>query len=214
MSRERFVFRPGALVVGPSEYLGWIDALAAIPGSGRISGVVLSDGPLFNRGAVVPIEAVERTADSRIHIRLSAAQLDRLADSQMRDTDPSREEQPIAAGRRIVGQDGDVGPLVLIMVEAPSHRVSHLVVGRDDAPGRYTMVPISLVREITDDPIVLDASSAQIASLPEYRPDDEIISRRPICATSAFEPATVSFSSAARPARSGRVRRLRSAFVP
>ena len=84
MLSERFELRPGALVVGPDESLGWIDALLAIPGGGQISGFVLSEGPLFDRGIRVPIEAVERTEDSRVHVWLTAAQLNDLADIQAR----------------------------------------------------------------------------------------------------------------------------------
>ena len=73
MSNERFVLRPGALVVGPGESLGWIDALLAIPGRRQISGFVLREGLLSNRGVVVPIELVERTTDSRVHVRASAS---------------------------------------------------------------------------------------------------------------------------------------------
>ena len=36
MSNERFELRPGALVVGPDETLGWIDALlATLPEEGQ-----------------------------------------------------------------------------------------------------------------------------------------------------------------------------------
>ena len=174
MSNERFVLRPGALVVGPEESLGWIDALLSIPGSRQISGFVLSEGRLSNRGVVVPIELVERTADSRIHVRLTASQLNDMADAQLRDLARSPDERPIGAGRRVVCDDGDAGSLVLVMVEPSSRRMTQIVVSRDDSPGRYTMVPAAWALEVTDDPIVLDATRQRLESLPEYRPDDAI----------------------------------------
>src|SRR4051812_9235952 len=79
---ERFELRPGAIVVGPNGALGWLDAVLAIPGSGQVSGFVLREGLLFDRGIRVPIEAVERTEYSRVHVWLSAAQLNDLADMQ------------------------------------------------------------------------------------------------------------------------------------
>lgn len=100
MPAERFVLRPGALVAGPDGGLGWIDALLAIPGRGRVRGFVLREGWLFDRGVVVPIEAVERTSDSRMHVRLSAAQINGLADTQLRDVTRLPEKQLIRAGRR------------------------------------------------------------------------------------------------------------------
>ena len=174
MSNERFVLRPGALVVGPNESLGWIDALLAVPGSRQISGFVLSEGLLFNRGVVVPIELVERTADSRIHVRLTASQLNDMADAQLRNVARSTDERLIEAGQRVVCRDGDVGSLVLVMVEPSSHRMTQIVVSRDDSPGRNTMVPAAWALEVTDDPIVLDATRERLDSLPEYRPDDAI----------------------------------------
>ena len=64
---------------------------------------------------------VERTADSRIHVRLTASRLNDLADAQLRDSARSTDEWPIEAGQRVVCRDGDVGPLVLVRVE-PSTR--------------------------------------------------------------------------------------------
>ena len=174
MSNERFVLRPGALVVGPDESLGWIDALLAVPGSGQISGFVLSEGLLSNRGVVVPIELVERTADSRIHVRLTASRLNDLADAQRRDSARSPDERPIEIGQRVVCRDGDVGPLVLVMVEPSSRRMTQIVVGRDDSPGRNTIVPVAWALDVTDDPIMLDVTRQRLESLPEYRPDDAI----------------------------------------
>ena len=174
MPNERLVLRPGALVVGPDGGLGWIDALLAISGNGRVSGFVLREGLLSNRGVVVPIESVERTADTRVHVRLTAAQINRLAGEQLRDSVRLPENQMIQAGRRVLGRDGEVGRLLLVLADPSTHRVTQIVVGRDDSPDRNTMVPITWVRKVTEDPIVLDASSGQLDSLPSYRPDDEI----------------------------------------
>jgi hypothetical protein len=161
-------------VVGPDESLGWIDALLAVPSSRQISGFVLSEGLLSNRGVVVPIELVERTADSRIQVRLTASQLNAMADAQLRTVAWSPDERLIEAGQRVVSCDGDVASLVLVMVEPSSHRMTQIVVSRDDSTGRNTMVPAAWALDVTDDPIVLDASRQRLDSLPEYRPDDAI----------------------------------------
>src|SRR5690348_2512428 len=107
MSGKRFELRLGALVIGTDGALGWIDALLASPGSGEISGLVLSGGPLLKRGITVPIEAVERTEDSRVHVWLSAAQLNGLAEIQARRSTgpPATDERRIEAHRRVMGRD-------------------------------------------------------------------------------------------------------------
>ncbi|MCC6177282.1 MAG: BON domain-containing protein [Chloroflexi bacterium] len=176
MSNERFVLRPGALVVGADDSLGWIEALLATPGSGQISGFVLSDGPLFDRGVTVPIETVVRTEDSRVHVWLTAAQVNHLADLHSRDSvrSPIPQERRIQAGQRVTCRDGEVGQLVLVFVDPQSDQVTHLVVRRGGLPGREVIVPIAWVREITDDPIVLEAGSPALDQQPAYRPDDEI----------------------------------------
>jgi hypothetical protein len=176
MSGERFEFRLGALVVGTDGALGSIDALLAIPGSGQISGFVLSEGRLFNRGVTVPIEAVERTEDSRVHVWLSAAQLNGLAETQARRSTgpPATDERRIEAQQRVIGRDGEIGSLALVLVDPTSDQVTHLVVRRGDVVGRDTIVPMAWVQEVTGNPIVLDASRDRLGSLPEYRPDDEM----------------------------------------
>jgi uncharacterized protein YrrD len=176
MSSERFELRPGALVVGPDGTLGWLDAVLSVPDSGQVSGFVLREGLLLDRGIRVPIEAVERTEDSRVHIWLTAAQLNDLADIQARryarSTAP--DEHRIEAGRRVAFDDGEAGSLALVMVDPTSDQVTHLVVSRGHAFGREAIVPMAWVRALTDDPIVLDASEQQLESLPEYRADEEI----------------------------------------
>jgi len=176
MSNERFELRPGALVVGPDGGLGWIDTLLAIPGSGQISGFVLREGLLFDRAITVPIEAVERTEDSRVHVWLSAAQLNDLANIQARRFAGSMApvEHRIEARRRVVRGDGEAGSFVLVIVDPTSDQVTHLVIRRGDLLDREAIVPMAWVRELTDDPIVLDVSRQQLESLPEYRADEEI----------------------------------------
>ena len=121
MSNERFVLRPGALVVGPDESLGWIDALLAIPGSRQISGFVLSEGPLFDRGIRVPIEAVERTEDRRVHVWLTAAQLNDLADIQAR-----RFAESTAPPEDRIEPAGGSPTVMARRVARPGHRRSNL----------------------------------------------------------------------------------------
>jgi hypothetical protein len=176
MPGERFELRLGAIVVGTDGALGWIDALLAIPGSGQISGFVLGEGLLFNRGITVPIEAVERTEDSRVHVRLNAAQLDGLGDIQARRSTgpPATAERRIEARRRVIGRDAEIGSLALVLIDPTSDQVTHLVVRRGDLLGRDTIVPMAWVQDLTSNPIVLDVSRDELEPLPEYRADEEI----------------------------------------
>jgi osmotically-inducible protein OsmY len=163
-------------VTGTDGGRGWITDVRAIPGSGEITGFVLREGPLFDRGVTVPIDAVERTDDRRVHISLSANQLNRLADTHLRNLAlPSLvEDRPIKGGQRVVSRDGDVGTLVLVFSDKASNRVTHLVVRENDPSGRDLIVPVELAAEITADPIVLDIDGQGIDRLTEYRPDVEI----------------------------------------
>jgi hypothetical protein len=176
MLNERFELRPGALVVGPEGGLGWIDALLAIPGSNQISGFVLREALLLDRGIRVPIEAVKRTEDSRVHVWLSAAQLNDLAHIQARRDARAivPVEHRVEAGRRVAFDDGEAGSLTLVMVDPTSDQASHLVIRRGDLLGPETIVPMSWVRALTDNPILLDGSLQQLESLAEYRADEEI----------------------------------------
>lgn len=208
---ERFELRPGAIVVGPDGALGWLDAVLAIPGSGQVSGFVLREGPLFDRGIRVPIEAVEWTEDSRVHVWLSAAQLNNLAAMQARRFAESAapNEYSIDARRQVVHGDGEAGSLALVIVDPTSDQATHLVIRRDDPLDRQAIVPMTWVRELTDDPIVLVATRQRLETLPEYRADEEntdVVSslpcyrwdiRPPDLQRVTVQPETVSSSSAA-----------------
>jgi hypothetical protein len=163
-------------VVGPDGGLGWIDALLAIPRNGQISGFVLSEGPLFNRGIRVPVEAVERTEDSRVHVWLSAAQLTDLADTPARRYAASMApaEHRVEARRRVVFDDGEAGSLAAVTVDPTTDQATHLVIRRGDLLGREAIVPIARVRELANNPIVLDMSREQLESLVEYQADEEL----------------------------------------
>lgn len=176
MSNEPFELRPGALVVGPGGALGWIQAVLAIPGGGQVSGFVLREGLLFDRGIRVPIEAVERTEDRHVRVGLSAAQINDLADVQARGFSRSTapDEHRIEAGRRVVYGDGEAGSLAGVIVDPTSDQATHLVIRRGDVIDREVIVPLAWVRALTDDPIVLDATRQRVDSSPEYRADDEI----------------------------------------
>jgi osmotically-inducible protein OsmY len=176
MLSERFELRPGALVVGPDESLGRIDALLAIPRNGQISGFVLSEGPLFNRDVRVPIEAVEWIEDSQVYVWLSAAQLKGLADIQARRYAASKAppEYRVEARRRVVFDDGEAGSLAAVFVDPTTDLATHLVMGHGDLLGREAVVPMARVRELANNPIVLDMSREQLESLVEYRPDKQI----------------------------------------
>jgi hypothetical protein len=173
MVRERLELRPGALVVGTDGGLGWIHELLAVPGRGEISDFVLREGLLFSRDITISIEAVAWTDNSRVHISLSADQIHSLADSRARGLTrlPAEQERPTAIAERVVCRDGDIGRLALVFLDKATHRMTHLVVRRNGSAGQDTVVPAEWVREMTDDPIVIDIDRRQVDRQPEYRPD-------------------------------------------
>jgi hypothetical protein len=82
--------------------------------------------------------------------------------------------KPIRAGQRVDARDGKVGTLDVVLVDPLTRRVTAIVVRRGLILARDTIVPVELIREISEDRIVLDADRDALAELPEYRPDDEI----------------------------------------
>jgi sporulation protein YlmC with PRC-barrel domain len=77
-------------------------------------------------------------------------------------------------GQSVVNDDGDVGPLDVVLLDAATRQVSHVVVRRGGLAGQATLVPAAWISEARGDQIVLDATREQLEQLPEYRPDDAI----------------------------------------
>jgi sporulation protein YlmC with PRC-barrel domain len=82
--------------------------------------------------------------------------------------------RPLRAGQKVIGSDGEVGRLDVVLVDPRSDRATGFVVRKGTLLVRDVIVPIELVRSVEQDRIILDASKAQVQRLPEYRPDEEI----------------------------------------
>jgi sporulation protein YlmC with PRC-barrel domain len=175
-------------VVGIDGGLGRVQQVLISPDSGDVSGLVLGRRPLFDRRVAVPIEAFDQSTDDEVRLRLTVAHLNRLADRQQGKTPPEAllhesgrsttrgraVTRPLKAAQRVVCRGGDVGSVVLVLLDAATRRTTHLVVRPPDLLGRDRMVPLDWIREITDERIVLGSAHDQFEQLPEYRADEEI----------------------------------------
>jgi hypothetical protein len=81
---------------------------------------------------------------------------------------------PPRTGQRVVGSEGEVGPLDLVLLDAATHHVTGLVVRRGGPLGSDRIVPVEWVRRVSGDRVFLDATHERLDELPEFRPDDEI----------------------------------------
>jgi uncharacterized protein YrrD len=81
---------------------------------------------------------------------------------------------PSRTGQRVVGREGEVGPLDLVLLDAATHHVTGLVVRRGGPLGSDRIVPVEWVRRVSGDRVFLDATHERLDGLPEFRPDDEI----------------------------------------
>jgi uncharacterized protein YrrD len=68
--------------------------------------------------------------------------------------------------------DGVAGVVDQVLTEGESDRVTHLIVRRGSLLTRDLVVPVSHVREITDNVIELDLTLEQLDAMPEYEPDE------------------------------------------
>jgi osmotically-inducible protein OsmY/sporulation protein YlmC with PRC-barrel domain len=87
---------------------------------------------------------------------------------------PDTQEAIISRGQRVVCADGPVGRVDLVLVDAETDRVQHIVVRRGALFSRDVAIPVDWVRSITPDMVVLEATRESVARLPVYRPDDEL----------------------------------------
>ncbi len=80
----------------------------------------------------------------------------------------------IRRGQRVLASDGPIGRVDMVLVDAATGRVKHLVVRRGLLFSRDVAVPADWVGTVEDGVVVLEASREAVAHLPAYRPDDEL----------------------------------------
>ncbi|MCS7173191.1 MAG: BON domain-containing protein [Armatimonadetes bacterium] len=80
----------------------------------------------------------------------------------------------IRRGQRVVCHDGPIGRVDMVLVDAETGKVQHLVVRQGLLFSRDVAVPADWVGTITPNAVILEASREAVARLPLYRPDDEL----------------------------------------
>jgi uncharacterized protein YrrD len=197
---ERFAIRTGTPVIAGLDQIGRVDRVVMKPGTGEVAGLIVRKGLLLTRDVVIPIEAVEEATEHEVRVNLTVDELNRAA--QYGATDGQGEEgresrasasgrgdlraaqagqtpaavggKPLRAGQKVFALDGEVGRLDLVLIDAPTRRVSYLVVRRGRLLVHDTLIPVEWIKDVGQDTIVLNVTRERLAELPEYRPDDEI----------------------------------------
>lgn len=90
------------------------------------------------------------------------------------DARPGEREAAVRRGQRVLCADGPIGRVDLVLADAETGRVCHLVMRRGRLVSRDVAVPADWIRSITPDAVVLEASRDAVAHLPTYRPDDQL----------------------------------------
>ncbi len=89
----------------------------------------------------------------------------------------ARADEPFATirrGQRVLCHDGALGRVDMVLVDAKTGKVQHLVVRQGWLFSRDVAVPADWVSTVTPDAVILEASREAVAHLPVYRPDDEL----------------------------------------
>lgn len=87
---------------------------------------------------------------------------------------PDESHTVIRRGQHVLCSDGPIGRVDLVLADASTGRVRHVVVRRGRLFSRDVAVPADWIHTITPDAVILEASRDAIAQLPVYRPDDEL----------------------------------------
>ncbi|MDR7438877.1 MAG: BON domain-containing protein [Armatimonadota bacterium] len=93
------------------------------------------------------------------------------AEAEARPGEPS---VTIRRGQRVLCHDGPIGRVDVVLVDANTGKVRHLVVRQGLLFSRDVAVPADWVSTITPGAVILEASREAVAHLPVYRPDDEL----------------------------------------
>ncbi|MDR7415574.1 MAG: BON domain-containing protein [Armatimonadota bacterium] len=116
-----------------------------------------SDGALLRLpGSLRRMEGVERRVEAEAEAR------------------PDESFATIRRGQRVLCHDGPIGQVDMVLVDAQTGKVQHLVIRRGWLFSRDVAVPADWVSTITPDAVILEASREAVAHLPLYRPDDEL----------------------------------------
>jgi osmotically-inducible protein OsmY len=82
----------------------------------------------------------------------------------------------ISAKTRVVSYAGALGHVALVMVDGTTGQATHVVVHSSPVLGRSVIVPLDWASRVTAEEIFVEADKDQLAHLPEYRTDQEILS--------------------------------------
>lgn len=81
----------------------------------------------------------------------------------------SKEKAVIEPGTAVENAKGDVGTVDHVLVDSDSSDIKHLVVDRG-LLARSVIIPISEVKEVTEDTVFIALSDDELSELPRYRP--------------------------------------------
>lgn len=169
---ERWELRLGARVENDGEDLGRVVGIALDRATGEVGHLVVARGILHRRATLVP---AARVADA-------GEEVVRLV-----PPDHSR-ENPVGAGHpvahadrltittlpRLIGREGEIGTIDLLLVDSTCRRVTDLVARPDGLASRRHLVPTERVQVAEAERIIADLDRAELDALPEYRSDEEI----------------------------------------
>lgn len=82
------------------------------------------------------------------------------------------EEVEFKIGTPVYTQDGRCGTLVKVVLDPHTRRVTDLIVEKGFLQKKDRVIPVSAVQEVSDERIVLNITSEQLAHFPEFREEE------------------------------------------
>ncbi|HEV7665147.1 MAG TPA: BON domain-containing protein [Chloroflexota bacterium] len=154
----------GKEVVCGTDVVGRVERLITDTPSGRVERFVVRHR---GRPVVVPLTVVERTDDGVVYLSRSGCELDQF---------PTDEAPAISEETEVVCDDGSLGRVQHVLLDALSGAATHIVVRLTSGllKPHEVIVPLSWARSITPPRIELACLRDDLLGLPEYRDDDEI----------------------------------------
>ena len=173
-SSARFEIRSGTPVATLTHHLGSVDTLSLAPRVGVVGCISIKTG-LFHHGhALIPIRSVVDASEELVRVYLTDDEWAAFRASPDALNGYAGDFAPIRSGNRVLCLDGEACTLEIVLIDAPSRTATGLVVCYDAPAGPQAIVPIELLGDIRADGIVVDLKGDELASLPEYKADDQI----------------------------------------